>query len=162
MLIMLSVFGVLFFMDGMWGYREKNLHFYVHQSFISAGKEFQRLQGNDGFTESSWKEFAAKQRVSFPEDAIDVIPKEIDSDMIRIDKRKWDVKGLALVYYKDGSEEKKAKIDGMVYGQFKEENGAPAEKLFSKVMEHFKGEVVEYASVDEDEESELEDSEDQA
>ena len=69
--------------------------------------------------------------------------------MVRIDKRKWDTKGMALVYYNQDGEEKKAKIDGMVYGQFKEEDGAPAEKLFRKVMENFKGEVMEYVSVDE-------------
>ena len=73
--------------------------------------------------------------------------------MVRVDKRKWDTKGIALVYYMDGGEEKKAKIDGMVYGQFKEEDGAPAEKLFSKVMENFKGEVIEYADLDEDEDT---------
>jgi hypothetical protein len=68
--------------------------------------------------------------------------------MLRIDKRNWDTKGLALIYYKDGDTEKKAKIDGMVYGQFKEEDGAPAERLFCYLMDHFKGEVIEY--VDED------------
>ncbi|MGB0775675.1 MAG: hypothetical protein ACPGUY_07500, partial [Akkermansiaceae bacterium] len=58
---------------------------------------------------------------------------------------------------KDGEEEKTAKIDGMVYGQFKEEDGAPAEKLFARVMENFKGEVIEY--VEEDEEDEEDESE---
>ncbi len=75
------------------------------------------------------------------------------SDMTRVDKRKWDAKGIALVYYQDGGEEKKVKIDGMVYGQFKEENGAPAEKLFSRVMENFKGEVLEYVDDEADPEA---------
>lgn len=66
------------------------------------------------------------------------------ADMVRIDKRKWETKGLALIYYKEGETEKKAKIDGMVYGQFKEEDGAPAEQLFKYVMDRFKGEVIEY------------------
>ena len=73
------------------------------------------------------------------------------ADMLRIDKRNWDTKGLALVYYTDGDVEKKVKLDGMVYGQFKEEDGAPAERLFSYLMEHFKGEVIEY--IDEEESS---------
>ncbi len=68
------------------------------------------------------------------------------TDMERFDIRKWDSKGIALIYYKQGDEEKKAKIDGMVYGQFKEEDGAPAEKLFAHVMNRFKGEVIEYTS----------------
>ena len=38
----------------------------------------------------------------------------------------------------------------MVYGQFKEEDRAPAEKLFSHVMENFKGEVLEYIDTDDD------------
>jgi len=73
------------------------------------------------------------------------------SDMVRIDKRKWDTKGIALVYYMENGEEKKAKIDGMVYGQFQEENGAPAERLFERVMANFKGELLEYADAEEEE-----------
>lgn len=245
MLAMFSVFAVLFFKDGMWGYREKNLHWYVHQAFVKAGVDFQDFQNKGKATEASWKDHASKQKVAFPDDASDVLPRDagldmpwpgelvagfdvlqekggqtgaaklwedytgarkwdsdvgeepykknkIDhqfwalgvcgvliaitlfflvrtmgrrisadeealstqdgrripyADMVRIDKRKWDTKGLALVYYMDGGEEKKAKIDGMVYGQFKEEDGAPAEKLFAYVMDRFKGEVVEYADI---------------
>ncbi len=77
------------------------------------------------------------------------------TDMVRIDKRKWDTKGLAIIDYKDGGETKKARIDGMVYGQFKEEDGAPAEKLLAYVMERFKGEVVEYVVDDEDESEQI-------
>lgn len=253
MLVMFSVFAFLFFQDGMWGYREKNLHFYVHQAFVKAGTDFQELQNQGEITESAWKKFASAQKVALPEDAADILPKDSDidmpwpdilvnghalmlekggqngavklwedytasmkevegkawdidpgekpmkagkireqfiamgvalllisitlfylirtlrrsisadaealytqdgrriaySDMVRVDKRKWDTKGLALIYYRDGGEEKKAKIDGMVYGQFKEEDGAPAEKLFSRVMENFKGEVMEYVSAEE-------------
>ena len=72
------------------------------------------------------------------------------AEMVRIDKRRWNTKGMALVYYKEGGEEKKAKIDGMVYGQFKKENGEPAEKLFNHIMENFKGEVLEYVEDDEE------------
>jgi hypothetical protein len=76
------------------------------------------------------------------------------SDMITLDKRKWETKGLATISYKAGEEEKKAKIDGMVYGQFKEEEGAPAEALFQKVLENFEGELIELVMEDDEEESE--------
>lgn len=74
--------------------------------------------------------------------------------MIRLDKRKWETKGLAMITYLDGDEEKKAKIDGMVYGQFKEEDGAPAEALFQQVLANFQGELIELVEDDEDEEDE--------
>ena len=249
MLVMFSVFAVLFLMDGISGYRDKNLQWYVHENFVKAGTDFQNTETDGGLTESSWQDYAKSQKCKFPEDASDILPKGVDlqmpwpdalvngyavmsekgaqngavtlwveysssekwdkdpgdhpmhagkikeqfyaatvagvliaitlfflvrtmrrsihadeealytqddqripyTDMVRIDKRKWDTKGLALIYYKDGGEEKKAKIDGMVYGQFKEEDGAPAEKLFSYVMKQFKGEVIEYVSVDENE-----------
>lgn len=252
MLVMFSVFAVLFIQDGIWGYRDKNLQFFVHENFKKAGIEFQKMAAEDGFSEEQWKSHAASQKCQFPEDAAEIMPKDADlempwpesivngyalmkekggqngaiklweeysasrkwssepaehpmdagkireqfiaagvaglliavtlfflfrtmrrsikadndalytqeghriaySDMVRIDKRKWDTKGLALVYYNDGGEEKKAKIDGMVYGQFKEEEGAPAEKLFAYVMERFKGEVIEYVEEEEEEQDE--------
>mgnify|MGYP005842752365 CR=1 FL=1 len=73
-------------------------------------------------------------------------------DMVTIDKRRWETKGLATVTYREGEEEKKAKIDGMVYGQFKEEDGAPAEALFQRILANFEGELIEL--VDEEEEEE--------
>lgn len=75
------------------------------------------------------------------------------SAMRKLDKRKWDVKGIAVIHYEDGGETKKAKIDGMIYGQFKEEDGAPAEALFSIVLENFKGEIIEIIEDDEDEDA---------
>lgn len=74
--------------------------------------------------------------------------------MTVIDKRKWDNKGLATIHYEEDGETKKAKVDGMVYGQFQEEDGAPAEKLFSHIMANFKGEVLEFIEEDDEEESE--------
>ena len=45
----------------------------------------------------------------------------------RIDKRKWETKGMAYLYVGEGEGAlKKVKVDGMVYGQFKAEDGAPA------------------------------------
>lgn len=250
MLVMFSVFAVLFLIDGFWGYRDKNLQYFVHKIFVQAGIEFQRMHNEEGFGERDWESFASGQSYMFPDNAAEILPKGTEipmawpdslvngyeqmkekggqngavqlwedyaaankwdaqppekpmnagkireqfiaagvagvliavtlfflirtmrrsiradeealytqdgktipyPEMVRIDKRKWDTKGLALVYYKDGGEEKKAKIDGMVYGQFKAEDGAPAEKLFSYVMERFKGEVIEYVDVEDSEE----------
>ncbi|NNM29055.1 MAG: hypothetical protein HKO57_06000 [Akkermansiaceae bacterium] len=78
--------------------------------------------------------------------------KKVPFDAIRrIDKRKWDSKGLAYLYYEDPpGEKRRAKVDGMVYGQFREEDGAPAEKLFQRILQNFSGELVELEEVPED------------
>ena len=73
------------------------------------------------------------------------------SAMRRIDARKWDTKGLAFVHYEQDGSEKKAKVDGMVYGQFKKEEGEPAQKLYDRILANFQGELIELAP-DEDEE----------
>ncbi len=242
MLLMFVVFIVLFLQDGISGYREKNLQYYIYQNFINAGIEFQKMQEGVGFSEIAWREHVSDARCDFPADAQAILPRGTDlkmmwpesladnyemlsqkggqngaiklwedyaadrkwdaapidhpmdagkireqfyaagvtgmlalvtlyflvrtlrrsirvdsealyaqdgrrvpyGDMVRVDKRNWDTKGLALVYYMDGEVEKKIKLDGMVYGQFKEEDGAPAERLFAYLMKHFKGEVIEY------------------
>ena len=241
-LLMFLVFFVLFLQDGLTGYREKNLQFYLYENFKIAGLQFQKRQQEGNMTEPEWRQYASSQQCEFPEDASDILPKDTNlpmswpeslassydlmsskggqngaiklweeyaaerkwdsepmdhamdagkireqfyaagvtgilvlftiyvllrtlgrsisvdeealytqngkripyADMSRIDKRNWDTKGLALIYYNDGGAEKKAKLDGMVYGQFKEEDGAPAERLFCYLMDHFKGEVIEY------------------
>jgi hypothetical protein len=58
-------------------------------------------------------------------------------DAYRIDKRKWDVKALAYVYYKpDGvGAEKKAVIDDLKYDQ--------AGRVLDRLMQNFKGELIE-------------------
>ena len=77
--------------------------------------------------------------------------------MTTIDKRKWETKGLAYITYTDeNGEEAKATVDGMVYGQFKEEEGAPAEALFQRLLANFEGELIEL--VEEDDEDEEDDS----
>ena len=79
------------------------------------------------------------------------------SKMTQIDKRKWETKGLATISYTDEKgETAKAKVDGMVYGQFKEEDGAPAEALFQHILANFEGELIELVEEDEDEEAEEE------
>lgn len=83
------------------------------------------------------------------------------SSIRKIDVRKWRTKGLAYLFFEDESlhESKKgtlkrSKVDGMVYGQFKKKNGAPAEALFQRILQNFKGELVEL--VDEEPESNVE------
>ncbi len=66
----------------------------------------------------------------------------------KIDKRKWETKGLATLFFKEGNETKKAKVDGMVYGQFDKEQGEPAQKLFDVIMANFKGELIEFVAED--------------
>ena len=85
----------------------------------------------------------------------DLIPFE---NMLTLDKRKWETKGLATLTYKDGDGEKKAKIDGMIYGQFKEEEGAPAEAFFQKVLAGFEGELIELIVEKDEEEDEADQS----
>lgn len=72
-----------------------------------------------------------------------------------LDMRKWETKGLATLVYEADGKENKAKIDGMVYGQFKEEEGAPADALFQRILENFEGELIEL--VDENENEEIDD-----
>lgn len=243
MLLMFGIFTGLFIKDGLSGYKEKNLQFYMHQSFQLAGAVFDDAAQDDEITDGQWRTLAKAMELSFPENSEAVLPAGVDSgmalpdiviegyevfkaqggeqgavllwrqytsdkkgwneeppkkaydadnirnqfvaagvsgalflivlfvllrtlgrsmkvdddalyaqtgaripyeDMVRIDKRKWDNKGLALVYYKQDGIEKKVKIDGMVYGQFREEEGAPAEKLFTKILENFKGDIVDY------------------
>lgn len=62
----------------------------------------------------------------------------------RIDKRKWGAKGLAYLFYElEGGGQAKTKVDGMVYGQFREEDDAPAERLFQQILKNFSGELIE-------------------
>ena len=39
----------------------------------------------------------------------------------------------------------------MVYGQFKQEEGAPAEALFQRILDNFRGELIELIEPREDE-----------
>ncbi len=45
------------------------------------------------------------------------------TDITEVDASKWDAKGLAYIFYKEGELSKKARIDGFVYGGFNDENG---------------------------------------
>lgn len=245
-LLMLGVFAFLFYKDGKIGYREKNLHYFVHSLMTEQAPAIANDSEKE-FDVESWKVFAEGKSVVFPESSKGPIPESAEgmkwpaeladnfaavkegnneavklwkdyakreewdqkpveqpydqgqintqfyfaygcaamfvvvlffflrilsrkmvvtdeaffapgakkiafSDMRKIDKRKWDVKGIADIFYDEGGVTKKAKVDGMVYGQFKKDDGEPAERLFAKIMENFKGEVVEYEETEEEEE----------
>ena len=80
------------------------------------------------------------------------------SEITRLDKRKWDTKGLALVYAEDGAESRKGRIDGLTYGGFKKDEGEPAEKLMQRIQANMNGEVIEYIDADEDLEADEEEA----
>jgi len=71
-------------------------------------------------------------------------------DLVRLDLRRWDRKGLAFAWAKgaDGSE-RKIRIDGLTYGGFKAEDGEPAEKLMQALKAGFSGELIEYEAEEE-------------
>lgn len=67
-LAMLSVFSVLFYIDGTTGYRKKNYEYYVHATFKPATEMFSKMDAETPLTEEAWREFASKQTVDFPKD----------------------------------------------------------------------------------------------
>ena len=69
------------------------------------------------------------------------------ADLVRLDLRKWDTKGLAFAYAKTAAGgERKLRIDGLTYGGFKAEQGEPAEQLMRRLREKFTGELIEYVT----------------
>jgi len=240
MLVMFSVFAVLFYIDGTTGYRKKNLEYYLHAAFQQAGADYSRMKSEGDFTAESWREFAEKQTVKLPSDP-SLIPvgtktpmpwpemltdfermkpgqphllwqdysgenkmsdkvkeKPFDAGKIReqiivfyiclslalislfflirtmrrtivadatslttangktipyadmktLDLRKWDTKGIAIIDHEGASGGGRARIDGLTYGGFKQENGEPAEKLMARIRENFSGEIIEYAAIE--------------
>lgn len=74
-------------------------------------------------------------------------------DVFRIDKRKWDNKGLGYAYYRsEGGAEKRATIDDLKY--------VGADQILDRLMENFEGELVERVTdeVEDGEENEKEPS----
>ncbi len=59
------------------------------------------------------------------------------ADAFRVDKRKWDVQGLAFVHYREGGKgsEKKVKIDDLTF------DGAG--RVLDRLLANFKGELIE-------------------
>lgn len=69
------------------------------------------------------------------------------SELVRLDLRRWDTKGLAFAWAKTpGGGERKLRIDGLTYGGFKKEDNEPAEQLMRRLRENFSGEVIEYVT----------------
>lgn len=68
MLLMFSVFAVLFYIDGSSGYRVKNECFYLYRTFQKANDEFSKMNTTGSLSPTEWKAFAEKQVVAFPED----------------------------------------------------------------------------------------------
>ena len=68
MLVMFSVFSVLFYIDGTTGYRKKNLEFYIEASFDQADRDFKKMKTEGDLSPESWKEFASKQEVKLDSD----------------------------------------------------------------------------------------------
>ncbi|MGJ8633333.1 MAG: hypothetical protein ACSHX7_05380 [Luteolibacter sp.] len=75
MLLMFSVFAVLFYKDGTTGYREKNLEYYLHASFKTATDAFAEKTNAGNLTPEEWTAFAKEQTVGVPEDR-SVLPKD--------------------------------------------------------------------------------------
>jgi hypothetical protein len=235
-LLMFSVFTILFYVDGTTGYRKRNYEFYLHATFEKATTIFSKMNTETPLTAESWGEFAAKQTVDFPKDPellpagiglpmpwpevlrdfervkglqhnhlwreysekeeLNEKPVEKPFDAAKIDEqihvfyiclslslitlfflirtsrrsmsvdagqlktadgktipyskmrvldlRKWDGKGIAFIEYESDSGMKRARIDGLTYGGFSQENDQPAEQLMRHIRSHFSGEMIEY------------------
>lgn len=63
MLLMFGIFSVLFFKDGKWAYREKNLAYHVSKAFERATNEFKAKK--DEMTPEAWRAYAEKQTIDF-------------------------------------------------------------------------------------------------
>ena len=68
MLVMFSVFAVLFYLDGSTGYRKKNESFFLYRAFEQADKDFSRLNAQNSLTPEAWAIHAARQCVAVPPD----------------------------------------------------------------------------------------------
>lgn len=68
MLVMFSVFSILFYVDGTTGYRKKNFAYFVHSTFEKATNHFSEMNSDGELTQQEWNEFASEQTVNFGED----------------------------------------------------------------------------------------------
>lgn len=64
-ILMFTVFAVLFYVDGSVGYRKKNEVFFLRKTFQQAGNEFAELNGSQSLSAAEWKLHAEKQTVRF-------------------------------------------------------------------------------------------------
>lgn len=75
------------------------------------------------------------------------------ADAFKVDTRKWDQKGLAYVWFRDGDggKDQKAVIDDLKFGG--------ADMILSALLAKFSGELIEKVADDEDEETDEEEDE---
>ncbi len=71
------------------------------------------------------------------------------ADLKSLDLRKWETKGLAFIDYDGAAGKGRIRIDGLTYGGFKQETGAPAERLIRQIRGRFSGEIIEYTTITE-------------
>ena len=64
------------------------------------------------------------------------------ADVFKVDKRKWDNKGLAYVFYRNGGSERRAVIDDLKYGG--------AVNVLVRLVASFNGELIEKAPDEEE------------
>jgi len=66
MLLMFGIFAAMFFKDGLTGYRDQNLVYYLSQAFKKAREDFKNESRSS--SPEVWKDHASKQEVVLPED----------------------------------------------------------------------------------------------
>lgn len=95
MLVMFAGFAGWFFHDWKWGYREKNLHFYLYKTFEVAGAKAQD-QSKAGMG-AGWSDYVDSQVVQLPDNR-DLVPEgtpekmpwpEELKDFERLEKGQW-------------------------------------------------------------------------
>jgi hypothetical protein len=76
MLLMFSVFAVLFYRDGSSGYRKKNEAIVLEKAFERANNDFARMNASGTLTPEQWRAYAAAQTVALPADT-SLLPAEM-------------------------------------------------------------------------------------
>lgn len=79
MLLMFGIFAALFYIDGRWGYREKNLSYHMKAAVGRAVAEFG--EAKQRMSPAEWKEYAAGQRVFTAEVDMATLPEGTEEDM---------------------------------------------------------------------------------
>lgn len=72
-------------------------------------------------------------------------------EIFRVDTRKWGKKGLAYLWFKGAAGAGRAVIDGMKYGGFKGPKPYVADQILERIVERFRGELIELQAEPEEE-----------
>jgi len=108
-----------------WNYKLKEqLIWAIGTGAAGIGLLLAYLRNKDGFLMADAESLTTPEGVRIPFTAVR-----------RIDKRKWDNKGLAYLNYQDGDAMKKAVIDDFIY--------AGAGKVLDRLLEQFQGELID-------------------